>query len=221
MKGYIITFIALFTLSSCFFLAAEEPQQEEQRFAEKAQMFAEAIETLYTKFINEAKQANDTVVLEKIRGITALNQEVSVKWSKGVYPKKFDLWVKSFMKKVDAEDELREKIIAKLNEIQKDTTGEIFAEKFLYGNQEADQVSFIYIMGRRDQATQKTHVASAMVNASVKITERILIQEVESGEVKEENILVKPEDYDEKEIQLVKLICEYVAANSMKNFFNH
>ena len=28
-------------------------------------------------------------------------------------------------------------------------------------------------------------------------------------------------DYDEKEIQLVKLICEYVAANSMKNFFNH
>ena len=76
-------------------------------------------------------------------------------------------------------------------------------------------------MGRRDQATQKTHVAYAMVNASVKITERILIQEVESGEVKEENILVKPEDYDEKEIQLVKLICEYVAANSMKNFFNH
>ena len=221
MKGYIITFIALFTLSSCFFLAAEEPKSEEQLFAEKAQKFAEAAEALYTSFIEEAKKANDTVVLEKMRGISALNQEVSIKWSRGVYPKKFDLWVKSFLKKIDAEDELKEQIIAKLNDIQKDTTGEIFAEKFLYGNQAADHASFIYIMGRRDQATQKTYVAYSRVDASVKITERILIQEVESGNVKEESVLVKPEDYDEKEIKMVKLICEYISANSMKNFFNH
>ena len=221
MKRYIITLLALFTLSSCFFLSVEEPKTEEELFAEKAQIFAETVTALYNKYIEDAEKANNTVILEKIRGITGLDQQVQVKFTRGIYPKKFDLWIKSFMKPIDADEELREKIIAKLHDIEKDTTGEVFADKFFYGNQAADHASFIYIMGRRDQKTQKTYVAYGKVEAKVQITERILIQEVETGDVKEEKILVKPEDYDEEEIKLVKMVCEYVAADSLKKFFVH
>lgn len=221
MKGYFLTLVTLFAVSSCFLLAGEKQSPEDALFAEKIKVFAESVEALYKSFIQDLANKNKTEEIERYRQISGVNQETQIKMTKLIKPTAFDKWVGNLLKKFDADDELKAKISEKLFEIEKDTTGEVFAEKFLFGNQKADHVSFFYLMGRRDQITKRTTVAYGFVNAQVDIKEKILIQETDTGDVKEQQIVVKPEDYNEDDMKAIYLLCEYTAVKSLKNFFFH
>ena len=221
MKGYFLTLVTLFTVSSCSLLAGSNLISEEALFAEKIKVFAESVESLYKSFIEDLASKNKTEEIERYRQITGVSQQTQIKMTKSIKPTGFDKWVGNLLKKFDADDELKAKISKKLFEIEQDKTGEVFAEKILFGNQKADHVSFFYLMGIRDQTTQRTTVAYGFVNAQVDIKEKILIQETDTGDVKEQQIVVKPEDFNEDDMKAIYLLCEYTAVQRLKNFFFH
>ena len=72
-----------------------------------------------------------------------------------------------------------------------------------------------------DQTTKRTTVAYGFVNAQVDIKEKILIQETDTGDVKEQQVVVKPEDFNEDDMKAIYLLCEYTAVQRLKNFFFH
>ena len=221
MKGYFLTLVTLFTVSSCSLLAGSNLSPEEPLFAEKIKVFAESVESLYKSFIEDLASKNKTEEIERYRQITGVSQQTQIKMTKSIKPNAFDKWVGNLLKKFDADDELKAKISKKLFEIEQDKTGEVFAEKILFGNQKADHVSFFYLMGIRDQTTQRTTVAYVFVNAQVDIKEKILIQETDTGDVKEQQVVVKPEDFNEDDMKAIYLLCEYTAVQRLKNFFFH
>ena len=221
MKGYFLTLVTLFTVSSCFLLAGSNLSPEEALFAEKIKVFAESVESLYKSFIEDLASKNKTEEIERYRQITGVSQQTQIKMTKSIKPTGFDKWVGNLLKKFDADDELKAKISKKLFEIEQDKTGEVFAEKILFGNQKADHVSFFYLMGIRDQTTQRTTVAYGFVNAQVDIKEKILIQETDTGYVKEQEVVVNPEDFNEDDMKAIYLLCEYTAVQRLKNFFFH
>lgn len=221
MKGYFLTLVTLFTVSSCSLLAGSNLSPEEALFAEKIKVFAESVESLYKSFIEDLASKNKTEEIERYRQITGVSQQTQIKMTKSIKPTGFDKWVGNLLKKFDADDELKAKISKKLFEIEQDKTGEVFAEKILFGNQKADHVSFFYLMGIRDQTTQRTTVAYGFVNAQVDIKEKILIQETDTGDVKEQQVVVKPEDFNEDDMKAIYLLCEYTAVQRLKNFFFH
>ena len=221
MKGYFLTLVTLFTVSSCSLLAGSNLSPEEALFAEKIKVFAESVESLYKSFIEDLASKNKTEEIERYRQITGVSQQTQIKMTKSIKPNSFDKWVGNLLKKFDADDELKAKISKKLFEIEQDKTGEVFAEKILFGNQKADHVSFFYLMGIRDQTTKRTTVAYGFVNAQVDIKEKILIQETDTGDVKEQEVVVKPEDFNEDDMKAIYLLCEYTAVQRLKNFFFH
>ena len=221
MKGYFLTLVTLFTVSSCSLLAGSNLIPEEALFAEKIKVFAESVESLYKSFIEDLASKNKTEEIERYRQITGVSQQTQIKVTKSIKPTAFDKWVGNLLKKFDADDELKAKISKKLFEIEQDKTGEVFAEKILFGNQKADHVSFFYLMGIRDQTTKRTTVAYGFVNAQVDIKEKILIQETDTGDVKEQQVVVKPEDFNEDDMKAIYLLCEYTAVQRLKNFFFH
>ena len=221
MKGYFLTLVTLFTVSSCSLLAGSNLSPEEALFAEKIKVFAESVESLYKSFIEDLASKNKTEEIERYRQITGVSQQTQIKMTKSIKPNSFDKWVGNLLKKFDADDELKAKISKKLFEIEQDKTGEVFAEKILFGNQKADHVSFFYLMGIRDQTTKRTTVAYGFVNAQVDIKEKILIQETDTGDVKEQQVVVKPEDFNEDDMKAIYLLCEYTAVQRLKNFFFH
>ena len=221
MKGYFLTLVTLFTVSSCSLLAGSNLSPEEALFAEKIKVFAESVESLYKSFIEDLASKNKTEEIERYRQITGVSQQTQIKMTKSIKPTGFDKWVGNLLKKFDADDELKAKISEKLFEFVQDKTGEVFAEKILFGNQKADHVSFFYLMGIRDQTTQRTTVAYGFVNAQVDIKEKILIQETDTGDIKEQQVVVKPEDFNEDDMKAIYLLCEYTAVQRLKNFFFH
>ena len=104
----------------------------------------------------------------------------------------------------------------KLFEIQNDQTGEIITEKFMFGGA-ADDVRYCFIMGRKDFDTGK--ITSTIVTAQITLSKNLLIMEITTGKVTEKHVIVKPEESDDIDIQIIKSLCEYVAIKGLYSFF--
>ena len=118
------------------------------------------------------------------------------------------------------ESELKEKIANKLYEIQNDQTGEIITEKFMFGGASND-VRYIFIMGKKNLDTGKFYLASTIVTAQITLSKNLLIMETTTGTITEKKEEIKPEEFDDIDIQLIKSLCEYIAIKGMVNFFKN
>ena len=118
------------------------------------------------------------------------------------------------------ESELKEKIANKLYEIQNDQTGEIITEKFMFGGASND-VRYIFIMGKKNLDTGKFYLASTIVTAQMTLSKNLLIMETTTGTITEKKEEIKPEEFDDIDIQLIKSLCEYIAIKGMVNFFKN
>ena len=118
------------------------------------------------------------------------------------------------------ESELKEKIANKLYEIQNDQTGEIITEKFMFGGASND-VRYIFIMGKKNLDTGKFYLASTIVTGQITLSKNLLIMETTTGTITEKKEEIKPEEFDDIDIQLIKSLCEYIAIKGMVNFFKN
>ena len=118
------------------------------------------------------------------------------------------------------ESELKEKIANKLYEIQNDQTGEIITEKFMFGGASND-VRYIFIMGKKNLDTGKFYLASTIVTAQMTLSKNLLIMETTTGKITEKKEEIKPQEFDDIDIQLIKSLCEYIAIKGMVNFFKN
>ena len=113
---------------------------------------------------------------------------------------------------------MKDNISKKLFEIQNAQTGEIITEKFMFGGA-ADDVRYCFIMGRKDLDTGKITLASTIVTAQITLSKNLLIMETTTGKVREKHVIVKPEEFDDIDIQIIKSLCEYVAIKGLYSFF--
>ena len=105
------------------------------------------------------------------------------------------------------ESELKEKIANKLYEIQNDQTGEIITEKFMFGGASND-VRYIFIMGKKNLDTGKFYLASTIVTAQITLSKNLLNMETTTGTITEKKEEIKPEEFDDIDIQLIKSLCD-------------
>lgn len=152
------------------------------------------------------------------KGVSALNQQVQAKFSKGIRGDKYQTVINNLLRDMYVESELKEKIANKLYEIQNDQTGEIITEKFMFGGASND-VRYIFVMGKKDLNTGKFYLASTIVSAEITLSKNLLIMETTTGTITERKEEIKPEEFDEIDIQLIKSLCEYIAIKGMVNFF--
>ena len=59
-------------------------------------------------------------------------------------------------------------------------------------------------MGRKDLDTGKITLASTIVTAQITLSKNLLIMETTTGKVTEKHVIVKPEEFDDIDIQIIK-----------------
>ena len=219
MKARVFIILALFAVSSCFFFASVEEEKEE--FNEKIKELEKELEKLRELYLEHLNKTQNDQILEEYgrKGVSALDQKVNIKYTKGILPNKFNIWLQNFGKNLNVNEELKTKIYEKLAEIKKDQTGEIMTEKFLFGGAQANNVEYILLLGKHDPETDKTSVAIAKVKTSLTISESILVVESATGKTTEKTVVVQPEDFKDDDIQLITSLCEYICITSLKSFF--
>ena len=219
MKARVFIILALFAVSSCFFFASVKEEKEE--FNEKIKELEKELEKLRELYLEHLNKTQNDQILEEYgrKGVSALDQKVNIKYTKGILPNKFNVWLHNFGKNLNVNEELKTKIYDKLAEIKKDQTGEIMTEKFLFGGSQANNVEYILLLGKHDPETDKTSVAIAKVKTSLTISESILVVESATGKTTEKTVVVQPEDFKDDDIQLITSLCEYICITSLKSFF--
>ena len=219
MKARVFIILALFAVSSCFFFASVKEEKEE--FNEKIKELEKELEKLRELYLEHLNNTQNDQILEEYgrKGVSALDQKVNIKYTKGILPNKFNIWLQNFGKNLNVNEELKTKIYEKLEEIKKDQTGEIMTEKFLFGGAQANNVEYILLLGKHDPETDKTSVAIAKVKTSLTISESILVVESATGKTTEKTVVVQPEDFKEDDIKLITSLCEYICITSLKSFF--
>lgn len=219
MKARVFIILALFAVSSCFFFASVKEEKEE--FNEKIKELEKELEKLRELYLEHLNKTQNDQILEEYgrKGVSALDQKVNIKYTKGILPNKFNIWLQNFGKNLNVNEELKTKIYEKLEEIKKDQTGEIMTEKFLFGGAQANNVEYILLLGKHDPETDKTSVAIAKVKTSLTISESILVVESATGKTTEKTVVVQPEDFKEDDIKLITSLCEYICITSLKSFF--
>lgn len=218
MKGYLFVLFALIATSEC--LLAMPSATEVEEFAKKVLAVAEQLAKLQEEFLTSLNKTSNQKILEQYttKGITALNQQVSAKLSQGIRVKRYEVFVGRLLESMEINGEMRDNIAKKLYEIQNDKTGEIITEKFMFRGA-ADDVRYVFIMGRKDLDTGKITLASTIVSAHITLSKTLLIMETTTGKVTEKHDVVPPEEFDEIDIKLIKSLCEYVAIKGLYSFF--
>lgn len=219
MKGYLFFLVAMIAISGCLSAPSNKEMEE---FAEKVIKVAEQLNKLRKEFIESLNQTSNEKILEEYttKGVSALNQQVQAKFSKGIRPDKYQVVINNLLRDMHVESELKEKIANKLYEIQNDQTGEIITEKFMFGGASND-VRYIFIMGKKNLDTGKFYLASTIVTAQITLSKNLLIMETTTGTITEKKEEIKPEEFDDIDIQLIKSLCEYIAIKGMVNFFKN
>ena len=218
MKGYLLVLFALIATSEC--LLAMPSAQKVEEFAKKILEVAEQLAKLQEEFLSSLNKTSNQKILEQYttKGVTALNQQVSAKLSQGIRPSRYTIFVGRLLESMEINGEMKDNISKKLFEIQNDQTGEIITEKFMFGGA-ADDVRYCFIMGRKDLDTGKITLASTIVTAQITLSKNLLIMETTTGKVTEKHVIVKPEEFDDIDIQIIKSHCEYVAIKGLYSFF--
>lgn len=191
-------------------------ERRDRRIYKTVLEIAEQLEQLQEVFIQSLNQTSNQKILEEYttKGVSALNQQVQAKFSQGIRPNRYEIFVLRLLDGMEIEPEMKENIAKKLNEIQNDKKGDIITDKFMFGGANND-VKYIFVMGRKDLDTGKI----TLVSAQITLTKNLLIMETTTGEITEKHEVVKPEEFDNIDIQLIKSLCEYVAINGLYSFF--
>ena len=160
MKGYLFFLVAMIAISGCLSAPSNKEMEE---FAEKVIKVAEQLNKLRKEFIESLNQTSNEKILEEYttKGVSALNQQVQAKFSKGIRPDKYQVVINNLLRDMHVESELKEKIANKLYEIQNDQTGEIITEKFMFGGASND-VRYIFIMGKKT-STQESSISRLLL----------------------------------------------------------
>ena len=85
----------------------------------------------------------------------------------------------------------------------------------------SNDVRYIFIMGKKNLDTGKFYLASTIVTAQITLSKNLLIMETTTGTITEKKEEIKPEEFDDIDIQLIKSLCEYIAIKGMVNFFKN
>ena len=218
MKGYLFFLLAI--IAMCGYLSAPSGKEMEE-IAKKVIEVAEQLNKLREMYIESLNQTSNEKILEEYttKGVSALNQQVQAKFSKGIRGDKYQTVINNLLRDMYVESELKEKIANKLYEIQNDQTGEIITEKFMFGGASND-VRYIFVMGKKDLNTGKFYLASTIVSAEITLSKNLLIMETTTGKKTERKEEIKPGGFDEIDIELIKSLCEYIAIKGMVNFFS-
>ena len=88
MKGYLFFLVAMIAISGCLSAPSNKEMEE---FAEKVIKVAEQFNKLRKEFIESLNQTSNKKILEEYttKGVSALNQQVQAKFSKGIRPDKY------------------------------------------------------------------------------------------------------------------------------------
>lgn len=222
MKAHAFIILAILAVSSCFLVNIDDPEIE--AFKEKIKILEKDLENLRELYLEQLNKTENEEILEEYgkKGVSALDQKVTARFTKGISAgKKYNTWISNFGKNLQIDEELKNKIYEKLNEIKNDQTGEFVTEKFLFGGSQANKLEYILLLAKHDPKTDKTSVALARVKTAITISESFLVLEKETGEVSEKSVVVQPENFTEDDIKLITSLCEYIAITSFKSFFGH
>ena len=90
MKGYLFFLVAMIAISGCLSAPSNKEMEE---FAEKVIKVAEQLNKLRKEFIESLNQTSNEKIFEEYttKGVSALNQQVQAKFSKGIRPDKYQV----------------------------------------------------------------------------------------------------------------------------------
>ena len=227
MKRYfLLTLIAFLMVSTIFakeprLKTDEEKAKEKEREEKRARELQEYLEELkknlteLKKYVEENYNKTDSEELKTILGehiLSIFNQTLSITKAKGVSDSKKDLYMKRVFGKFET-NEHAGKIIEKVKEIFNDEKGELINEEILFKDQDG-YMNFLSIIGQHDNISKKADIMFTSVQTKLNITQDIYVTSTRTGKTTTTVVSVKPEDYTQKDIDLIMSLCKGVVGSA-------